>query len=111
MKAKKFFWNTFCHLIENATSLKVWIVAASFIISTSVSVWILNHFELQNADIVELFKAWAAFNGGIVTTLAGMREAFKVQKIRAISNGNGNGSETPPVPPEEKKEIIERVAV
>ncbi len=89
MSSQKEWWiRAYQKLIENLLSVKVWILGGGIIIS-SVMVWHIAGLEEVKAEtLVSLFSDWCAYNGGTVTAVLGLREAFKVAKIK-----NGNGKE------------------
>jgi len=57
-------------LVENLLSIKVWVVFSVLIVSTALV--LLNSMS---------GSVWASVNGGIITTICGMREAFKIIRI------------------------------
>jgi len=59
-------------LIENLLSVKVWIMFSFLFVSTIL----LIKGSLDGT-------AWAATNGGIISTVTAMREAFKVSKVKS----------------------------
>lgn len=61
--------------VENLLSVKIWVIFA-FLIASS--------FFLYTGLISGAL--WVSGNGGIISTVFGMREAFKVAKIRANVN-------------------------
>lgn len=73
--ANKFTSNAKKKLIENLLSVKVWVIVLILITST-----ILVVFNYLSGD------AWATVNAGIVATVIGCREAFKVAKVRETHN-------------------------
>lgn len=84
MTVKEFLKLAFEHTVQNLTSIKVWILGLTIGISTLLAI----HFvTMENSDATAIFKYWTTFNGGVVTAIVGMREAFKVAKVRALSNG------------------------
>jgi len=88
MKQKEWWIRAYQKLIENLLSVKVWILGGGMIIS-SIMVWHIAGLEEVKAEtLVSLFSDWCAYNGGTVTAVIGLREAFKVAKIK-----NGNGKE------------------
>ena len=73
---KENFWLTSAKkLVRNLLSLKVWIIFALLITSTKLLVMGL----MTGAE-------WAAVNGGTITTICAMREAFKVAKVKSDDN-------------------------
>jgi len=69
----KLFWiNVGKKVIETIISVKVWIIFSLLIISTYL---LINGF-LDG-------KTWAAINGGVISTIVGLREAFKVAKVKS----------------------------
>lgn len=72
---KKFWLLTLEKIVEICISVKVLIIAASL----SISTWLIIH-SLISGD------AWCAFNGGIISTIVGLREAFKVSKVRSTDD-------------------------
>ena len=87
MNQKEWWIRAYQKLIENLLSVKVWILGGGIIIS-SLMVWhIASLPEVKAETLVSLFSDWCAYNGGTVTAVIGLREAFKVAKIK---NGNGN---------------------
>jgi len=93
MSQKQWWIRAYQKMFENLISIKVWVLAGNAIISA----WIIWKFQTPET-ISSLFSDWCAFNGGVVTAIIGMREAFKVAIIR---NGNGNGEER-----KEKKKVM-----
>ncbi len=89
MSSQKEWWiRAYQKLVENLLSVKVWILGGGMIIS-SIMVWHIAGLEEVKAEtLVSLFSDWCAYNGGTVTAVLGLREAFKVAKIK-----NGNGKE------------------
>lgn len=87
MSQKEWWVRAYQKLIENMLSVKVWILGGGIILS-SVMVWhIAGLEEVEPETLVSLFSDWCAYNGGVVTAVLGLREAFKVAKL------NGNGEE------------------
>jgi len=82
MSQKEWWIRAYQKFIENFISIKVWVLMGNAVISAYL-VYKLH----TEANVAEMFGDWCAFNGGVVTAIIGMREAFKVAKIR---NGNGN---------------------
>ncbi len=69
----KTFWKRVgVKLIENIISVKVWIIVAFLIVSTKLLMMGLL------TGIV-----WASANGGVISTVFAMREAFKVAKVKS----------------------------
>ena len=64
-------------LIENLLSVKVWAIFAIIIISS-----LLCFNGLMTGD------TWAAVNGGVISTVFAMREAFKVAKVKSQKDGD-----------------------
>ena len=58
-------------IVENLISVKVWIIFSVLLISSIF----LGAGLLEGA-------VWASVNGGIISTVLGLREAFKVAKIK-----------------------------
>jgi NAD-dependent SIR2 family protein deacetylase len=88
MNQKEWWIRAYQKFIENLLSVKVWILGGGIIIS-SLMVWHIAGLEEVKAEtLVSLFSDWCAYNGGTVTAVIGLREAFKVAKIK-----NGNGEE------------------
>ena len=87
-------------LFENLLSVKVWILGGGLLVS-SVVVFKFSQIEGVKPDtLVDLFSDWCAYNGGVVTAVLGLREAFKVAKIKNGNNGD-----------EEAKKKIDNVMV
>jgi hypothetical protein len=80
MSQKEWWIRAYQKLIENMLSIKVWVLAANALVSAFL-VYKLH----TEANVAEMFSDWCAFNGGVVTAIIGMREAFKVAKVK---NGN-----------------------
>ena len=59
-------------IIENLTSVKVWVIFTLLIVST-----VLIFFGLLTGT------EWATLNGGVISTVFAMREAFKVAKVNS----------------------------
>jgi hypothetical protein len=85
MAQKEWWIRAYQKLVENVLSIKVWVLTGNALISA----WLVWKFQTPET-IGSLFNDWCAFNGGVVTAIIGMREAFKVSKVR---NGNGNGKD------------------
>ena len=88
MAQKQWWVRAYQKLFENLISIKVWVLAGNAL----VSAWLVWRFSTPET-IGSMFSDWCAFNGGVVTAIIGMREAFKVAIIK--TNGNGNGEEQP----------------
>ena len=69
---KKFWLLIGEKFIEICISVKVLTIAACLTISTFL---IMNNFMTGSE--------WAMFNGGVISTIIGLREAFKVAKVRS----------------------------
>jgi len=87
MSQKEWWIRAYQKLIENMLSVKVWILGGGIIISSVVVFHIAGLEEVEPETLVSLFSDWCAYNGGVVTAVLGLREAFKVAKL------NGNGEE------------------
>ena len=61
-------------IIETCISIKVLTITAILIIST----YLVTHGLMTGGE-------WGATNGGVISTIAAIREVFKISKIR---NGN-----------------------
>ena len=61
-------------IIETCTSIKVLTITAILIIST----YLVTHGLMTGGE-------WGATNGGVISTIAAIREVFKISKVR---NGN-----------------------
>jgi len=85
MSQKEWWIRAYQKLIENLLSVKVWILGGGIIISSIVVFHIASLPEVEPETLVSLFSDWCAYNGGVVTAVLGLREAFKVAKL----NGNG----------------------
>jgi hypothetical protein len=84
-QSQKQWWiRAYQKLLENMLSVKVWILGGNAVISA----WLVWRFQTPET-IGSLFSDWCAFNGGVVTAIIGMREAFKVALVKV----NGNGEE------------------
>lgn len=83
MSQKEWWIRAYQKLIENCLSIKVWVLMGNAVIS-ALLVWKLH----TDGNVAEMFSDWCAFNGGVVTAIIGMREAFKVAKVKS-ENGNG----------------------
>jgi hypothetical protein len=59
-------------LVENMLSVKVWVIFSLLGVSTKLVL-----MSLMSADV------WAAVNGGVISTVFAMREAFKVAKVKS----------------------------
>jgi len=71
MKAN--FWSLALQkLVENLLSVKVWVIFALLGVSTKMLLMGL----MDGAT-------WAAVNGGVISTVFAMREAFKVAKVKS----------------------------
>lgn len=62
-------------LIENLLSIKVWTIFA-LLISTAILTW----FDKMSGD------AFAAVNGGVISTVYALREGFKITKVKALKD-------------------------
>ena len=87
MSQKEWWIRAYQKLIENMLSVKVWILGGGIVISSIVVFHIASLPEVEPETLVSLFSDWCAYNGGVVTAVLGLREAFKVAKL------NGNGEE------------------
>jgi hypothetical protein len=67
-------------LVTNFLSIKVWIIIAVMMVSTYLCI-----------EVKMTGGEWAAINGGVISTIAALREGFKVVNVRR----NGNNKETP----------------
>lgn len=76
--------------IENCLSVKVWIIFIYMMLSL-----FLVHQDKMTGEI------FATSNGSVISIVIALRESFKTQKIKAISNGAG----------EKEKEAIKKVSV
>lgn len=85
MKQKEWWIRAYQKLFENMLSIKVWVLGGNAIISA----FLVYKFSTPET-IVSMFSDWCAFNGGVVTAIIGMREAFKVAKVK---NGNGDSKD------------------
>lgn len=63
--------------VENILSVKVWIILLALIISSCF----LDSGKMSGT-------VWASFNGGIITTVCGLREIFKVAKVRSSDDSS-----------------------
>ena len=73
---KENFWpSAIKKLVRNLLSVKVWIIFALLISSTKLLIMGL----MTGAE-------WAAVNGGTISTICAMREAFKVSKVKSDDN-------------------------
>lgn len=61
-------------VVENLTSLKMWIIIGVMIVSTTL---LVKGF-VNGGD-------WVTMNTTLIAVLGGMREAYKVAKIKAIA--------------------------
>lgn len=68
---KKLAWRK---IVENLISVKVWTIFVLMFLSSS-----MVYAGLMTGAV------WASVNGGVISTVFAMREAFKVSKIRRIS--------------------------
>ncbi len=73
-------------LIENMTSVKVWMFLLPFCISTKIFYTIIKLSEVPM--VIDAFKIWAEFNVSIVAAIIVVREIFKVAKIHKLNNGD-----------------------
>ena len=85
MSQKQWWIRAYQKLLENMLSIKVWVLAGNAL----VSAFLVYKFQTPET-IGTLFSDWCAFNGGVVTAIIGMREAFKVAKVK---NGNGENKD------------------
>ena len=85
MSQKQWWIRAYQKLLENMLSVKVWILGGNAIISA----WLVWKFQTPDT-IGTMFSDWCAFNGGVVTAIIGLREAFKVAKVK---NGNGENKD------------------
>ena len=69
---KEFWSKAGVKLIETILSVKVWTIAAFLSVST---------VALYNGKIDG--TTWSAVNGGIISAVFAMREAFKVAKVKS----------------------------
>jgi len=79
--SEKFIENCKKKFLENILSIKVWIIFSLLAIST-----IMVYTGQLSGDV------WATVNGGVISTVCAVREAFKVAKIKA----NGAGKDVMP---------------
>ncbi len=85
MNQKEWWIRAYQKFLENVLSIKVWVLGGNAVISALI-VW-----KFQTPEtVVSMFSDWCAFNGGVVTAIIGMREAFKVAKVK---NGNGENKD------------------
>jgi len=70
---KENFWGRALQkLVENLLSVKVWVIFALLGVSTKlVLIGLMTGTE------------WAAVNGGVISTVFALREAFKVAKVKS----------------------------
>lgn len=109
------FWKK---CLDNLASVKVWIFMLPFIMSTIFMGWIIS----ENVEFIQLtmavlgkdhpseykaiidsfamcvnsFTSWCTFTVALGSMVIGVREVFKVQKLKALANGSS---------PEAKEEI------
>ncbi len=69
---KKFWIKVVKKAVENLISVKVWIMFSYLIVST-----ILLVYGFIDGTM------WVASNGGIISTVMAVREAFKVAKVKS----------------------------
>jgi len=74
---KEFWIGVGKKIIETIISVKVLTIAALLTIST----YLILHNHLSGGE-------WAAVNGGVISTVYALREAFKVSKVK---NNGKNG--------------------
>lgn len=65
-------------LVTNVISIKVWVIAAVMVVST----YIILDGKMTGGE-------WAAINGGVISTIAALREGFKVVNVKM--NGSNKG--------------------
>ncbi len=65
-------------IVESLVSVKVWIIVALLIVST----YLVTHGFIGGGE-------WAAVNGGVISTVFAMREAFKVAKVNSDDDSKG----------------------
>lgn len=68
----EFLISAFKKLIENVISVKVWVIFALLVIS---SIMVFKGF--MSATV------FASLNGGVISTVFALREAFKVAKVKS----------------------------
>jgi hypothetical protein len=68
-------------LVTNFLSIKVWIIIAVMAVSTYLCI-----------EVKMTGGEWAAINGGVISTIAALREGFKVVSVR--KNGSNKGIPT-----------------
>ena len=78
---EKFIENCKKKFLENVLSVKVWIIFSLLAVST-----VMVYTGHLSGDV------WATVNGGVISTVCAVREAFKVAKV----NSNGNGKDVMP---------------
>ncbi len=69
-------------VIENLISIKVWILVSVITIS-SFALW----------DNLITAQVWSSMISGMVVTVFGLREGFKVAKIKALNEGDNKNNE------------------
>lgn len=74
---KEYMFNVLDKVIANITSVKVWILGATLLVSTII----LYDGHISGGE-------WVGINTSITTTIVGMREIFKVEKVRRLKKEN-----------------------
>lgn len=74
IKSKNFWDTVFVKIVESLVSVKVLTILTLLIVST----------KLLMVGLLD-GQTWAMINGGVISTVYAMREAFKINKIKELS--------------------------
>jgi hypothetical protein len=83
LSEKDFWYSVLEKILESVTSVKVWMWAWPFAISTALAYLIIPSCK-DSAELINLFNAWCTFNLGLTGTVVVVREVFKVEQIKRI---------------------------
>ena len=80
--SKNFITKSKEKFIENILSIKVWVIFIFLLVSS-----LFLYIGLLDGSV------WAGANGGVISTVIALREAFKVAKVRTpkVVAGNDEG--------------------
>jgi hypothetical protein len=81
---KDYWFSVLTKVIESVTSVKIWMWAFPFFVSTALAYHIVPNCK-TSAELINLFNAWCTFNLGLTGTVVVVREQFKVEKIKRIN--------------------------
>lgn len=113
-KPKTFGRLAFERLISNLLSVKVWLFLIPLILSCGFLYWVVGlitetHLAIIQSfvessevsglavegmkSITEIFTSWLKFTGSLVVSVIGVREIWKINKIREETKRNGKKGE------------------